>query len=387
MKRASLSLLVVASLLALPLAARAQYTRVGSFRFSNPPAGTGSQVTLLSPDESLLFVTDQQSRAVSVYSVNSDSFGDVRGFTFSDLEDASGGIAGTVPAGMATDPGGNDLYVSVGKGTIVVYHIDPSGFVSQIQTASGDATTGHSRNNIVYVSEPGGDFVYTNNDLVPNTVSIFAVNAADGTLTFQRSVTTGGNGSGSTGFIAAPSIQSDGNFLYAVNGTQNNAGSNNISVFSIDPNTGNLQPVIGSPFAIPLGSATSGSIALSADGTNLYAGTQQGNIVKYTVTSGVLTVSQVASSGVAQPINGLAVDAPNSTVAAIISATNQIAVLNTAPPMSPVSGSPYKGANTGANVTGAIFSQLGLLQQLISGTNTSGAFSEITVFDDGQIIF
>jgi Lactonase, 7-bladed beta-propeller len=89
-------------------------------------------------------------------------------------------------------------------------------------------------------------FVYTNNDLNPNSVSAFSV-AADGSLSPVPGspFPTGGIG-GFGGFFAADRITSAvvKGFLYAAN-----AGSNTVSAFSIDPATGVLTSIAGSPFA------------------------------------------------------------------------------------------------------------------------------------------
>lgn len=97
-------------------------------------------------------------------------------------------------------------------------------------------------------------FLYTNNDRNgPSTVSAFRV-GADGSLTELAGspFTTGGNGCDG-GFYAAAriAVSPRGNFLYA-----SNTGSNDVSAFSIDPSSGTLTPVPGSPFPL----ASSGSL-------------------------------------------------------------------------------------------------------------------------------
>ena len=89
-------------------------------------------------------------------------------------------------------------------------------------------------------------FVYTNNDRIPNTVSAFSV-AATGSLSPVPGspFLTGGNGAGG-GFFSANRITAAvvKDFLYA-----GNAGSNTVSAFSINPTTGVLTTISGSPFA------------------------------------------------------------------------------------------------------------------------------------------
>lgn len=94
---------------------------------------------------------------------------------------------------------------------------------------------------------PQGTFVYTNNDIGgPNSVSGLSV-AADGSLTPipGSPFATGGTGV-SGGFFASNRITSVvvKDVLYA-----GNSGSDNVTAFSIDPGTGVLTSVSGSPFA------------------------------------------------------------------------------------------------------------------------------------------
>jgi 6-phosphogluconolactonase (cycloisomerase 2 family) len=105
-------------------------------------------------------------------------------------------------------------------------------------------------------------FVYTNNDIIsrPNSVSGFSVDA-NGSLTpiSGSPFLTGGIGAG-TGFFASNRITSVvKGFLYAGNG-----GSDNVSAFAIDPSSGILTPVPGSPFAT---GGTAGAIGISLAAT------------------------------------------------------------------------------------------------------------------------
>jgi len=100
------------------------------------------------------------------------------------------------------------------------------------------------------------NFVYTNDNFSPNTVSVFKVSPSNGALTLipGSPFLTGGNGGG--GDVNAENIttatQGTTSFLYAANN-----GSGTISAFAINPKTGTLAPVPGSPFQV--GTATSGS--------------------------------------------------------------------------------------------------------------------------------
>ena len=90
-----------------------------------------------------------------------------------------------------------------------------------------------------------GKFVYTNNNpaVGGNTVSVLSV-GTNGALTpiagspFQ----TGGTGDGG-GFYAPNRVVVSGKLLFA-----SNAGSADVSVFMIDPTSGALTSISGSPF-------------------------------------------------------------------------------------------------------------------------------------------
>ena len=115
-----------------------------------------------------------------------------------------------------------------------------------------------------------GNFLFTNNNpAAPNTVSAYSV-AADGSLTAVAGspFMTGGAGNGG-GFFAANrlAIVTVGNFLYVTND-----GNNTVSGFSVDPGSGVLTGVPGSPF--PTGGTAGGfgiSLGATPDGSFLFA--------------------------------------------------------------------------------------------------------------------
>jgi len=153
---------------------------------------------------------------------------------------------------------------------------------------------------LVAVLSPGslwaqGNFVYTNDDRRPefgNTVSGFSV-APDGRLTPVPGspFPTGGIGSGG-GFYSSNRLTIVGNFLFA-----SNASTNDVSVFTIDPITGALTPVAGSPF--PTGGEGIAGISVSAtpDGRFLMAANNTG--IAHSI-----TVFSIAADGALTPIAG-----------------------------------------------------------------------------------
>lgn len=158
------------------------------------------------------------------------------------------------------------------------------------------------------------DYVYTNNDLhsstdtsVVNSISAYSVGSSNGALTELTGLgspyPTGPAGTvGTSGGLYSPNrIIVVGNFLYA-----SNAGSDSVSAFTIDPGTGGLTAVTGSPFLTQgSNSSTNPGISLAAtpNGQYLYAGTTDGNITIFSIdpSTGALTL---VSSGTGVPAGG-----------------------------------------------------------------------------------
>lgn len=124
------------------------------------------------------------------------------------------------------------------------------------------------------------EFVYLNNGIPgTNSVSVFSL-ATNGTLT---EISGSPFPTGGSGFTGSP-ILIVGNFLYA-----GNSNSNSISAFSIDPRTGILTVVPGSPFSIDgFSFGTTMTIAATPDSKLLMAST---------ITSGTISIFSIAGDG------------------------------------------------------------------------------------------
>jgi 6-phosphogluconolactonase (cycloisomerase 2 family) len=114
------------------------------------------------------------------------------------------------------------------------------------------------------------NFVYTNDNFSPNTVSAFKVSPSNGALALIPGSPFLTGGSGGAHDVGPQTITTatlgTKSFLYAAN-----AGSGTISAFAIDPRTGNLTAVPGSPFTVA--AANSGntlSLGASPDGHFLF---------------------------------------------------------------------------------------------------------------------
>jgi len=97
---------------------------------------------------------------------------------------------------------------------------------------------------LVTLAAAQNQFVYTNNQTQPNTITGFLVNS-DGSLTqiAGSPFATGGNGQNGFWQTLAVTTFPGKNYLYAANGEDGT-----ISAFRIDPATGNLSHTPGSPF-------------------------------------------------------------------------------------------------------------------------------------------
>jgi len=234
-----------------------------------------------------------------------------------------------------------------------------------------------------------GQFVYTNDDddLV-NTVSGFSV-AENGTLTplANSPFQTGGAGAGG-GFYAANRIVISGNLLFA-----SDAGTQDVAVFTIDPGSGTLTAVPGSPFATgEVGGASSISLAhvdvrVPTELEFLYAGdSDTGAVTGFSVAAnGVLTpVGSLGSGGAPDGMKGLSLFS-TSYLAVDLGESNQILMYSvggdgtlTESAGSPFDGSPIPtGCDDCIGDTGIDFDQAGAF--LFAGP-ASGSLNEVDEF-------
>ena len=137
----------------------------------------------------------------------------------------------------------------------------------------------------------GRQAVYTlTNQVAGNAVAVFN-RAADGTLTAAGTVGTGGTGTGAgLGSQGAVALSDDGQLLFAVN-----AGSNDVSVFTVGSAGLSLASVTPSGGTLPISLAVHGNVlyVLNAGGN--------GNISGFSVGSGG-TLASIAGS--TQPLSG-----------------------------------------------------------------------------------
>ena len=206
-------------------------------RVSGSPVAAGSVPAALSVDPSgkFVFVGNKSSNDISSYGLGS-----------------TGALTALVPGPHRARKGPAALVVSSGSsaitytptftyvanfglGAIAVPAFSVNGSTGALTTLAGSPFGTGSPQSLA--SAPNGKFVYTANDDGSNTVGEYRVNLATGVLT---SVGTIVGGSGSSFVTVDPTSR----FVYQV-------GGNTVGVFaySINPTTGVLTKIAGSPFS------------------------------------------------------------------------------------------------------------------------------------------
>jgi len=229
---------------------------------------------------------------------------------------------------------------------------------------------------------PHSDFVYINNNrLGSNTVSAFSVDT-NGLLTpiAGSPFATGGSGVGS-GFFAANRLTTCvvGNLLFVAN-----EQSNNISVFSINPATGALSLVPGSPFATG-GIAGSGiSLGVTPDNRFLFASSSGSrNIAVFSIAAnGTLTLIPGSPFPAGAEPDGIKVSPDGRFLSAASPSSDVVGMFTIAPngALTPVPGSPFFAAATGG-VAGV---DINCASNLLFGGEANFGGTHIDVFSIGS---
>jgi 6-phosphogluconolactonase (cycloisomerase 2 family) len=223
---------------------------------------------------------------VSVYSINTTtgSIAPVAGSPFA---------GSNAPLNVAISPTSNIAYVFNGDGTISAYSIDAA---SGSLTALGGSpfAIGLSYPDQVlstaFAIAPGGGYLYYGYNYVApidDTVT--------GALGFTLNPTSGSPGAitGTFNFVATPmTIAPNGSFIY-----QPGFDYNNILGFSIDPATGVLNSLSGSPFAVSADELGVYAIAIDPTSSFLYV-TNDVNVTlaAYTINAATGALTTVPSS-------------------------------------------------------------------------------------------
>ena len=205
-----------------------------------------------------------------LYAVNSSSHADSISI-FNVASDGTLALSGTpTPAGAGPndaviDPSGKYLLVTNNFGNNVsVYSIDASsGALSEVAGSPFPANS----NPAEILITPSGQFVYVTN---PGIGMITAFSFSNGVLT-QLPTSPVSSGAGAFGLA----VDGSERYLYVANPSASNPFSSttgNVSGFHIDPSTGALTPILGSPFTATNGKGPS-AVTVDPSGKYVYATT------------------------------------------------------------------------------------------------------------------
>jgi 6-phosphogluconolactonase len=259
--------------------------------------GTSPYAIVGSPDNKHLYVVNQVSNNISAYVVNAAD-GALTQLTGSPFP------AGTDPQALAFDPSGAYLYVAnKGSNDLSAYAVDAtSGGLTPMSTATYLTGTGPSAVSV----DPSGKFVYVANNGGSNDISVFAITTGTGALTQVVGSPFGAGGNPYSLGVVPLSAFSSMTFIYTAN---NDLTSSSISGFSVNPSTGALTALNGSPFAL----AVSHYIAAytTSGGPLLYV-TTGSSVIGYNVNPQSGLLSESAGFPVPAGINAYSVSSSNS---------------------------------------------------------------------------
>jgi 6-phosphogluconolactonase len=245
------------------------------------PAGQGPDAAVIDPSGKYLLVTNNFSNDISVFSIDTS--------TGALSQVGSTVPANTDPSEILITPSGKFVYVTnPGQGTVTAFTFSNGalGKVPNSPIFSGLGAIG-------LAVDSSGRFLYVANAAAPNSsvpsqgnISGFNIDPNTGALTpILGSPFTSSNGRGPSALTVDPS----GRFVYAIT----SESSYSIWCFAITPTNGQLTAVTNSPFSLAAG----GLFALiDPSGNYLYTGTSNGN--------GVAGFTYNPSTGVPTAISG-----------------------------------------------------------------------------------
>lgn len=220
--------------------------------------GGGSASVTYTPK--FAYVANQGSSTVassiSAYTINAKNgkLSVVSGSPFPDGAVGTFALANSV----AVDPSGRFAYVANGAGSVAEYTIDPSSGAPA--AIPGSPLTVGSTATAVAV-DPSGRFAYVTIGVSGSPfVSAYAINTGTGALTQISGSPFPAAGANSV------TVDPSGQFVYVASGFSVE-GSGNISAFTINPSTGALTAVAGSPFS----SGVNGPGAVAVDPSGRFA--------------------------------------------------------------------------------------------------------------------
>jgi len=319
------------------------------------PAGTFPFHATVDHSSKFLFVEDENSSAISVYSIDpgSGALTSVPGSPFP---------AEKFPSDVTIDASNQFLYVpSQGNNNIEIFSINPaSGALSPLQTVGAGrsgpfamAMTSGS-NPVTYVPR----FAYVPDAGNADVVSGFTIDPLTGGLT---TISGSPFPAGSVAISAA--VDPSGRFAYVTN-----EGDNDVSAYTIDPSTGSLTALAGSPF--PTGKAPA---AVTVDPSGRFA---------YTANANDSTVSAftIDSTGALHAITNYYIGPDSEPLAVAVDPSGRFAyVVNAGGSVSVYAINPSTGALT--SVSGSS----GLSNPMSMAVDASGRFAYVANYGNSIV--
>ena len=223
------------------------------------PTGFQPFAATMHPSGHFIYVANSGDGTVSAFSINSSTgaLSAVPGSPF---------VTGDSPEGITIDPSGKFAYVtSTLDDTVSAYTIDSgSGALTAVKGSPFPAGVVPTQ----LVIDSMGKFVYISN--ADGTISTYSINASTGALAAIGSPVA----AGMSPFALA--VDHLGKFLFVGIGDPSQISVYGITVFSIDPGTGALTEVTGSPFNVP---QAPGLLAVDATNQFLCATVQNSDLV------------------------------------------------------------------------------------------------------------
>ena len=289
------------------------YTSASGQLTAGAAASTGSQPNSMAvASGKYAYVANYGSNTISAYSISAGALAPL------DMDPVTAGTqdtiaTGTSPIAIVVHPSGKFAYVanySSNSNSISAYSIDPnSGALASIDAdgaAGGTQTSIPTRSNPISIAiTPDGKYAYVAN-AGSNNISTYSIDATTGALT---AIDADGMGTGSTntyissGGTSPYSITVDpsGKFLYTVN-----ANSDNVTRYDIDDTDGSLNT-----FGTYITGAGPRSVAINPNGIFAYvANTNDDNVEIFSIDSvgGTLTSVTTVSTGAGSSPYSIGID-------------------------------------------------------------------------------
>jgi 6-phosphogluconolactonase (cycloisomerase 2 family) len=273
--------------------------------------------------------------------------------------------AGIEPQGITVTPDARFVYVATGKGAGARgWSIGPGGKLTEVPGSPFETKGPHASGAAV---TPSGDWLVISNrgteGADPGSIAVFKIDQGNGSLTMVEGSPFSITGLDDPSRVA---VSPDGARVLATGDAAGVTFDPRVAVFDIDPSSGKLKQVPGSPFAS--GSKQAAPIVVSPDGGRVFVGNVQlalGNtisVLSMNQQTGALTPvagSPVKTAGTVPIGLGLAPDGSR-----LFSAERQpqgggergVSVYDVTanPPLTAVPGSPFPG--DGAELRGTVVS-------------------------------